>query len=441
MINWRGPIISLLSALQGSKRMKYYRKVIGFSRMPEGKLKKLQKDKLEALLIHAHKHVPYYKEVLEQAGVVRNGQVNLRNFENIPILTKDILKERFSDLLSDDHEQRKSFENHSGGSTGEPTKFIQDKEYDDWNIANKMYYQYIGGKVPGEREVRIWGSERDFMGDKEKPILRIRNFFFNRVDLNAFTMTEEKMRQYVDFINRYRPSWIEGYVSPIYEMAVFIEKNDLKIVPPKGCLTSAGTLYPQMRKKIEKVFNCPVWNRYGGREVGDAAIGRDDLRMSVWNQYLEVVKDGKALGPNKMGKVLMTTLNNYSMPLIRYDIGDIAQKSTKWGWLRRIEGRESEVFRTRDGKVVPPQLFIHFLGVVMNDGSIKKFQVIQKSFDEIEVKIVISDKEGFEKSRNEIEELINKAMGYRCKIVWSEVEDIPKLASGKYVYIMSLLKG
>jgi phenylacetate-CoA ligase len=440
MINWRKPMISLLSLLQGSKRMKYYNEIIRYSRMTEPELKKLQEDKLKKLLLHAHDHVPYYKEVLSESGVVRNGKVDLKNFERIPILTKDILKSRFDDLLSDDHEQRKSFENHSGGSTGEPTKFIQDREYDDWNIANKMYYQYVGGKVPGEREVRIWGSERDFMGGKEKPIMRIRNFFFNRVDLNAFTMTEEKMRQYVEFINSYKPAWIEGYVTPIYEMAVFIERNGLSIHSPKGCLTSAGTLYPEMRKKIEKVFGCPVWNRYGGREVGDAALGEDDLRLSVWNQYFEVVRDGKEIGPNKMGKVLMTTLNNYSMPLIRYDIGDIANRSTKWGYLNRIEGRESEVFRTREGKIVPGLLFIHFLGVVMNDGSIRKFQMVQKSYDEIEVKIIVADKEGFERSRDDIEQLINKAMGYKCKIVWSEVDDIPKLASGKYVYVMSQLK-
>jgi phenylacetate-CoA ligase len=253
-------------------------------------------------------------------------------------------------------------------------------------------------------------------------------------------MTEEKMRQYVDFINEYRPAWIEGYVTPIYEMAVFIEKNGLKIHSPKGCLTSAGTLYPQMKQKIEQVFNCPVWNRYGGREVGDAAIGTDSLRLSVWNQYLEVVENGRSIKANKMGKVLMTTLNNYTMPLIRYDIGDIARKDIKWGYLKQIEGRESEVFRTKDGKVVPGLLFIHFLGVVMNDGSIKKFQMIQRSYDDIEVKIIIGDQKGFEKSKKGIEELINKAMGYRCNIVWTEVEEIPKLKSGKYVYVMSEVK-
>jgi phenylacetate-CoA ligase len=149
MINWRKPMISLLSLLQGSKRMKYYNEIIRYSRMTENELKKLQEDKLKKLLLHAHDHVRYYKEVLSESGVVRNGKVDLKNFERIPILTKDILKSRFDDLLSDDHEQRKSFENHSGGSTGEPTKFIQDREYDDWNIANKMYYQYVGGKVPG----------------------------------------------------------------------------------------------------------------------------------------------------------------------------------------------------------------------------------------------------------------------------------------------------
>jgi hypothetical protein len=76
----------------------------------------------------------------------------------------------------------------------------------------------------------------------------------------------------------------------------------------------------------------------------------------------------------------------------------------------------------------------------MNDGSIRKFQMVQKSYDEIEVKIIVADKAGFDRSKDDIEDLINKAMGYKCKIQWREVEDIPKLSSGKYVYVMSELK-
>lgn len=403
--------------------------------MSEDELKKMQKEKLSRLLMYASRHVPYYRKVLSDSGVIQENEVLLKNFTKVPILTKDILKNEFENLKSDEHTIRKSFLNHSGGSTGSPTDFLQDKEYDDWNIANKMYCKFVAGQVLGDKEMRLWGSERDFTGVQESPKIRFRNFIFNRKEVNAFTMTPENMKQYAELINQEKPTLIESYVDAMYHLSLFIERNNLSVYSPKAIITSAGTLYDYMKDKIESVFKTIVWNRYGSREVGDAAFGYDKLRLSVWNHFVDV----DTSNDKGFGRIYVTTLNNFSMPLIRYDIGDLGRSDEQWGYLKSIEGREVEAFKTPEGGIIPGLFFVHFFGVVMNNGSIRQFQMTQKSFDEIDIKIIVADKDGFESARPQLEQYVNQVMGYQNRITWIEVDNIPKLPSGKYAYTISTI--
>jgi phenylacetate-CoA ligase len=98
MINWRKPIIYILSFLQVSKRMKYYNQILQYAEMSEEELKDLQQEKLSKMLLHAYENVPYYTKILGEARVIKGTEINLDNFEKIPVLTKDILKKDFENL-------------------------------------------------------------------------------------------------------------------------------------------------------------------------------------------------------------------------------------------------------------------------------------------------------------------------------------------------------
>ena len=352
---------------------------------------------------------------------------------------KDILKNNFKELTSELAEERKAYTNKSGGSTGEPTAFLQDKHMFDWGMAGRIYFDKIAGHEVGQKVIRLWGSERDLMGRKDPFIRRMKYFFFNRRDLNAFTMTKEKMHKYVEIINKEKPSMIESYVTPIYELAILVESEKLKIHSPQMIITSADTLYPQIKEKIEKIFKTTVWNRYGSREVGGIAMGKDKLKTAYWHNYVEVVYP-RGFKDKELGKILVTTLNNYSMPLIRYDIGDIGKESSEWPYLDSVEGRELAAVVNRKGKIIPGTFFVHFFGVVLNKGYIKKFQLIQKSFNTLEIKVVVDNEVEFAKNKHEIEELVNKTMEEECEIIWTKVKSIQNLKSGKYVYVKSELK-
>lgn len=425
MFNWRKPIIFLALYLSGSKIPQNLELIKKLDKLSVKDKKKYQDKKLKEILLHASKNVPYCIKILKDSKVVVDGKVNLDNFKNIPILTKEIIRRENKNMYSCDYKNRGFYENTSGGSTGEPVRFLQDKNYNDWNIANKIFLKHKAGQDVGAKELRFWGSERDLLEGKEKLSIRFRNWLYSRREFNTFKMSEREMKEYVDKWNDFKPDWVESYVQSVYEFAKFLKANNLKIHSPKnGILTSAGTLYPEMKELIEEVFCCIVYNRYGSREVGDMACGRDELDLSFWNHRVETVENDK---------IIVTLFNNFSMPLVRYDIGDMAVKKNDFE-LEKVIGRGMEMFKTRDGKIIPSEFFIHFIGVVYNNNAIAKFQVIQKDYDDVLIKVVLRDKKSFNDNRMNIENAIKKEMGNSCKINWDFVNDIEPAKSGKYLY-------
>lgn len=414
--------------------------------------KKIQEELLKKLLVHCYEKIPYYTNVLNESDVVVNGEVNLTNFSNIPVLTKEIIREHFEDMKSKDLDKRKWYLNTSGGSTGEPVKFLEDKASWDYGMAGKWFFSTFAGKDIGDKEIKLWGSERDILKGSIGIKAKMKNMTFNRIILNAFRMSESNMKDYVYIINKNRPVLIESYVQSIYELSKFIKNNNLEVCSPKGIITSAGTLYPEYQKLIEEVFKTKVYNRYGSREAGDMACSCEKdtgLHLNIFNQYIEILNDDlEPCRPGEFGQIYVTTLNNYVMPLVRYQIGDIAvpakneQCSCGRGLplIEKVEGRVINVFKTRDGKIVPGEFFIHFIGVVFNEGFISKFQVIQENYTSIKIKVIIRDKLGFDNGKNKIINSIKKVMGQDCKVEFEFVDNIEPLKSGKYFYTISEIK-
>jgi phenylacetate-CoA ligase len=446
MFNWRKPLISCLAYLPGTTIIKNLNAIRDFEALSYDKKLDCQQDKIKKLLLYAYEKVPYYSKILPECKVILNGKVCLKNFHHIPVLTKTIIRKEGKNLYSRDCKIRKFYQNSSGGSTGEPISIIQDKTYSEWNIANKIYHKSLAGQNIGDKELRLWGSERDLLATKESFCVSLRNCLYNRKDLNGFNMSLTDMENFTVQWNTFKPSWVESYVSVIYEFGKFINSRNISMYSPKGILVSAGTLYPEMRKKIESVFRCRVFNRYGARETGDMAFScavNNNLHLSLYNHYLEFLDDHlNACKHGQLGRVYVTALNNYSMPLVRYDIGDVAIPhgyeicacGRKTFSLKSVEGRTMSLFKTRTGKIIPAEFFIHFIGVVYNEGFISKFQVIQEDYEKIKIKIIVQNKEKFENSKIKIEDAIKKAMGKKCVVIWEQVLDIETAPSGKYFY-------
>jgi phenylacetate-CoA ligase len=259
-------------------------------------------------------------------------------------------------------------------------------------------------------------------------------------------MTPAEMREFVLSLNSNPPELIVSYVQPIYELARFAEREKIAMVPQKAILTSAGTLYPYMREKIEAVFKCKVFDRYGCREVGDIACECDShrgLHVFPWGSYVEIVDDeGRPVPKGTEGNIVVTSLINFAMPLVRYFIEDrgilSAREDCTCGRrgqiFEKILGRTIDVFRTQEGAIIGGE---YFANCIRDRSWVLKFQAIQRSEKQVIFKFVSSAAVPDPGELEDIRVKTRAVMGDDCDVDFEFVADIPTSASGKYRYIIS----
>lgn len=442
-------IYTLILQLNGNDSRHEYKEIAQIQNSDD--LKKFQEKHLTELLLHTYRNVPYYQKIFDTIGIIENEKVNLSKFEEIPILTKKTLREHLKDLTSLEYTNRQWQYNFSGGSTGEPTKFIQDRSYNNWCTATNKYFfkNFQNIDEIKIKKILLWGSPRDLFEGSTSLNDRIDNWLSHTIFLNGFKMTEKDMESYVKTINTFKPQLIRGYASALYELCKFIERKNLKVYQPRIIVSSSETLNKDMREKIESTFRTKLYDFYGSRETASIAGECNEGLMHVFsfNNYVEVVdRNGSPVREGENGRVIVTNLHNYSMPFLRYEIGDMAILGPKrctcgnfLPTLKKIHGRIEEQFITKDGNVVIGYYFVHLISVILNKGFIKKFQVIQEDYERIRI-LAVLDKGLPPVEKNEIEQKIKLQMGTDCQIIWEYVDDIPAIQSGKFLYTKSLVK-
>jgi phenylacetate-CoA ligase len=388
------------------------------------------------MLRHCHAQVPFYRGQIESCDLDLSDNFAIEELCKLPVLTRDLLREHAVQLRSDDLRTRGAFENSSGGSTGKPVIFLQDRAYHARNVvAAKFIYNEELGKSPGEPEINLWGSERDVqrgsLGMKERVI----NFLYNRRFQNSFLVDDDKLACFVDEINRYRPVSMWAYVQSLDLLARFIRRRGLSVHSPKLIISTAGTLDEGIRQSVQEVFRCPVYNQYGCREVGAIAFemqDRNGLRGFPYLNYTEVVD----------GKVVVTNFTNYSMPLLRYAVGDTAEpwsgeQDPRYGCrhkiLKAVTGRVHSHFRTANGGLVYGGYFAHrfyFLDWV------KQFQIVQDSVNHITCHLVLADSP-VPSDMERIRAHIRRAMGPACGVDFRFPNYITPSPGGKHMYTIS----
>ncbi len=445
MTSARQTLFFALHRLFGKRRGDWYLRYCREDRqgVPEDTTRLL----LIRLLAHAAQSVPYYAEIMAPLGNSFR-QDPEACLAQLPILTKEEIHHNFERLKATDLARRRWFYNGSGGSTGEPVQLIQDQEYADHQMAIQDLSLAWAGREFGEPTVFLWGAMADLWERRERASIRLLDWLANYTLLDAFRMTPAQMKSHLDRLNRRRPKLIVAYAQAIYELARFAEKEGITVVPQTAILTSASTLYPFMREKIEQVFGCRVFDRYGCREAGDIACEcqfHTGLHVFPWVGYVEVVdEDGHPVPPGVEGNILVTSLLNYAMPLIRYkleDRGILAANvkcpcGRKGQLLQQVTGRAPDSFRTRGGQIVSGLMFSHVIGVELNRGTIRQFQAVQEDYDHVHVLMVKRSDEAAA-GLPVLRSVIEKAMGAGVQIDVEFVKDIPPSASGKYRYTIS----
>jgi phenylacetate-CoA ligase len=409
----------------------------------------IQRKKLYSLIEYASENIPYYNQLIKDHHIRFSEDTIFKDIKKIPLLTKDIIRNNFDKLYK--FRDNTYYTNSSGGSTGEPVVFYQDKDYLQWAIANKYLFNEWAGRQIGEPMVKIWGSLSDTLRGGQNFKGYLRQQISGVTVLNSNKMTEEVMYGFIKKINNIKPCLILTYTSSIDELARFIQEHHLSVYSPPAVMTTAGVLHPEVYKRIKKVFATKVFNRYGSREVSDIACNcekSNGLHLNTDIHYLEIVDEkGKEVKPGKEGNIVITLLTNYTMPLIRYKIGDkgiLSAENSQCGHgfplLKKVSGRIKSIFINKFGDFINDDLFFVLFRLKEN---VKKFQIIQESIDYIIINLVLMDKTKLKDVNEEFKEAnqtIRKVMGEEIKIKYNIVDEIKPSPSGKFMYAFSQIK-
>jgi phenylacetate-CoA ligase len=407
---------------------------------------KEQWERLHKILSYAYKEIPYYHRVFDENHVDLNN-FTIEEFRKIPFLTKDIIRKEFNNLYKI-RPGIKWYYHSTSGSTGEPITVIQDMEYFFWETAVKHLFDEWAFHKIGEPMIALWSLDKYVLPFwvRIKDFL-INNLFYNRLFLDPKKLSADIMENYLKQVFNSNAKFMLSYPGRIYEISCFAEERGLDIKPMQSIMTSAEVLYPYMRETIEKVFKCNVFNRYGSNEAGDIAsecTGHMGLHVSSYTHYVEILKeDGTPCKNGEQGEVFITLLTNYTMPLIRYRIGDVAEEITEkcicgnqLPIIKNIIGRTIDLFINNKGELVSGMAFDDFF---RENTYIIKYQIVQEKTNEINI-FFVTDVQNIMKlnqSFPSLEKEIRSFMGEDTKINFKIVDDIEPGPSGKYRFVIS----
>jgi phenylacetate-CoA ligase len=410
--------------------------------MEREELKRLQIRKLKALLRHAYANVPYYHRILRNNGFRPTDFNRLEDMQKIPILKRSSLRLKPEELLSQNLGMRQLVACVTSGTTAAPLRFYVTKAETPWHVAAELRGYGWAGYRPGDKLVHI---RRVCPGGVlNRPLERLRRLVSKGKLLNTFNLSEKTLASFSLTMQRFKPDYVLGNAASTNILATFLLQNGTHRIHPRGVFTYGQQLLPHYRRAIEKAFNCRVYDLYGSTEVSHIASqcgSHEGHHVTDENVFVEIERDGEAAAPGEQGKVLITSLNGYATPFIRYDIGDIGRilrdecpcgrKLTLFSPI----GREYEYFVHSDGTFT----FFRDVQTVFEDLPIKDFQIVQQTYDEIVIKIV--PKQGYEQGHTDfilknIDYLIADIANVRVELV----DSLPLTGFGKVRHFFSKIQ-
>jgi len=406
-----------------------------------GKILENQFQRLSELLSEAEAHVPYYREMFRGLGIHSRDIRTLDDFAALPVLTKDIIRDRLSDLVREDMEKGKLVAGYSGGSTGVPLRFYRDPEHQDVSDAGIFRAMLQCGWEPGEMVGYFWGgNERLYSMSRLE--FECRQYLRRKYQFDPFHSGPEEMERWWKTWERIRPQAAFGYTSTIARFAAYIADRAKRVRPLRGVFVTAEKLHAPQRDLISRVFNCRVYDFYGSSEVHNIATECPRGRMHVNSDFVVLEVDRAGLEATEPAPFIVTSLVNRAMPFIRYrndDCGYLADGSCECG--SQFPLMELNISRLTDNFILPSGRVVHgefFTHLMYGSEGISMFQFHQTTPHNVVLWIVPGP--GGEQAREKavraaVEQV--QQLDREVKVVVRETAAIPLSQAGKHRFTRS----
>ena len=326
------------------------------------------------------------------------GSTNSKNWNELPVLTKQNLQKPLLERLSKGYSTKNSYINKTSGSSGDPFIFAKDKYSHALTWASNIYrFGWYGIDFNNSFQARFYGIPMDFIGNQKE---RFKDLLSHRFRFSIFDLSDDVLEGFLQHFRTKKFDYINGYTSSIVMFAKFLQKKNIilsAICPTlKVCMVTSEMLFEDDKILLEKQFGIPIVNEYGASELDLIAFQNPNGEWQINSEtlFVEILDDHNQVVPNGVsGRIVITSLFNKAHPFIRYDIGDIGildEKSTlKKPILKKLVGRTNDVAILPSGKKSPGLTFYYVTkSFIEDDGNVKEFIIKQIKIDSFEIEYV-----------------------------------------------------
>jgi phenylacetate-CoA ligase len=401
---------------------------------------------LASTVEHAYHTVPFYRARFDQAGL-RPDQLALPDvWGQLPILTRRDLQRAGDTLMSTDlpKDHGRRSERITGGSTGEPVRVIgtsitgfawrvftlrdhlwQRRDF-RLKLAAIRFVDNQAANPPDGAMSSNWGSTTRDIHTGPCAVLSINS-------------TTDEQAQWLKCQD---PHYVLSYPSAIVALAEYFLDRRETLPNLREVRTFGEVVEPHVRTVCKEAWNVPVIDAYSSEEFGYLALQCPDhehYHVQSENVLVEILNDeGEPCQRGEIGRVIVTSLHNFAMPLLRYEIGDYAEVGSPCSCgrglpvLKQIIGRQRNMFVLPNGETRWPMIDAQDIAGAFDDlPPITKFQLVQKTVERLEANLVVA-RPLTTKEEDTIRAYLQRGLGYEFEVRFCYMDDIPRSPRGKF---------
>jgi phenylacetate-CoA ligase len=412
--------------------------------LPHTRIKLIATELLQQLIHHAFTNCRFYRQRFERAGIAPGDIRQLHDLQAIPPLEKADIQNHRDDMVAANWPRTDLISNQTGGSTGAPISFFLSKDRVLSRKAATRRHDEWAGLGIGDRIAEIWGAP-PVQSTKVRSWLRGR-LLEPCLCLDTSNLSMARFDRFSERLKSFRPKVIVAYARSLALFARYLDHHNVSAYRPESIITSAELLTDDDRHLIESVFGCPVFNRYGCREVSVIASEcsrHEGLHIMAEGLHVEVVRNGRGVATGQMGDILVTDLRNLAMPLIRYKIGDLAildETPCPCGRglprLKNIAGRSTDFLVGADGRLVSGVFLATY--VIAQRPALGQVQILQDESRKVHYRVCNGSHLCLsEEDRTFLKATTKQYLGDDVAVDVELTRELPQTASGKLLYCQS----
>lgn len=392
-------------------------------------LRAYQYEALSKTLAAAAK-IPFYAKRFGSAA-------HVEDFGKLPRLLRADIRE-LSAAVRALHHPSEFTAGRSSGSSGMPAEFLFDRPHQIGRFATRARYLFENGWNPARRNIWLL-FQGPYMEEGDASLVRSRAVLRTR-----FIHPSTDFAKLAEEVCALDPVFLYAYPEYLVEMLKVLEGGRRRIPSLRKIFTGSEILEDDTRRRVRDLLGVEIADSYGTTEGFIAwQCETGSYHVNAEQIMLEIIDDaGDPVGPGETGRVVITTLENYLMPLVRYEIGDFAVASQgpcacgrTLPTIGRIIGRTVNMFRLRDGRLLSPWEFVE---VLRDSRWFRQFQMIQESLDTYILNYV-----GDEPLNADMKEFLraefSKRVGTEITLGFQQYAQIPREHGRKFMLSISRL--